>query len=412
MKNHKNRLPLETFDIPIQKIRRGYYSAVYFWREKQILEKLNHSKQILMQVFQKNKAVICGTDEAIAILKLGSGYYRKPEKAYKLFDRYVKNERIIRELQALRNYKKLKQSLEEKIQLEIELDNLWENKSAELEINSLYDGEPINPHETVMTIEGLPQYFAHLESIYLGILARRTLVATNVSRVVEAAQGKPILFFGDRFDHYFNQTGDGYAAMSSGVYGVATNIMGEWWGNKKGIGTTPHALIACFNGDTTEATLAFARQYPDVPCISLVDFHNDCVKTSLEVANRFKSEGLELWGVRLDTSGTMVDDSLIRNKQLGIERPTGVNPILVNNVRSALDRHGYDKVKIVVSGGFNQEKIALFEKRQVPVDAYGVGSSLLKGNYDFTADIVLVDNQPMAKIGRQYNPNSKLTKVN
>ncbi|MCH7758958.1 quinolinate phosphoribosyl transferase [Patescibacteria group bacterium] len=411
MKNHKNRLPLETFDIPIQKIRRGYYSAVYFWREKQILEKLNHTKQILMQVFQKNKAVICGTDEAIAILKLGSGYYRKPEKAYKLFDRYVENERIIRKLQALRNYKELKLALEEKIQLEIELDNLWENKSTELKINSLYDGEQIDPHETVMTIEGLPQYFAHLESIYLGILARRTLVATNVSRVVEAAQGKPILFFGDRFDHYLNQTGDGYAAMSSGVSGVATNIMGEWWG-KKGIGTTPHALIACFNGDTAEATLAFARQYPTVPCISLVDFHNDCVKTSLEVASRFKSEGLALWGVRLDTSGTMVDDSLIRNQQLGIEKPTGVNPILVNNVRLALDQHGYDEVKIVVSGGFNQEKIALFEKQQVPVDAYGVGSSLLKGNYDFTADIVLVDDRPMAKTGRQYNPNSKLTKVN
>jgi len=403
------RLPIETFDIPIHKIRRGYYSAVYFWREKQILEELAYARKVLMQIFQKRDAILCGTDEAIAVLKLCSGYYSYPERAYKLFDEYISISQQIRaaakKLSSLPDYIRLSNL---KIQLESELEMLWERAENQLNINSLYDGDHISPWETALTIEGLPQHFAHLESVYLGILARRTMVATNVARVVKAAQGTPILFFADRFDHYENQTGDGYAATIGGVQAVATDIMGEWWG-KKGAGTMPHALIACFGGYTVGATLAFAKKYPDVPCISLVDFRNDCVETALDVAAVFESEGLKLWGVRLDTSENMVDGSIFRNPDLmGSEKPTGVNPILVKNVRTALDKNRHQDVKIVASGGFTAEKIEYFKKNKVPVDAYGCGSSLLKGGGDFTADIVLVDGKPMAKTGRWYKPNPRL----
>ncbi len=406
----RERLSPSIFDIPVAKIRRGYYSATYFWREKRILEKRRHAKKVVMQVFQKKDATICGTDEAIAVLKLASGYYRDPERIYKIFDRYVEKQREVRKLRLEKNYNKTELAMKELLNLEIELDRSWEDTSRELDIRALYDGDAIAPWETVITIEGLPQYFAHLESVYLGILARRTLVATNVSNVVKAANGKPILFFADRFDHYENQPGDGYAATVGGVSGVATGIMGEWWG-RKGMGTIPHALIACFGGDTVEATLAFAREYPEVPCISLVDFHNDCVKTSLEVADRFRAEGLKLYGVRLDTSETMVDESIIRNGQFGQEKPTGVTPILVQNVRRVLDRNGHDVVKIGVSGGFNKAKIKLFEAKKVPVDFYGCGSSLLKGEGDFTADIVIVDGKPAGKKGRWFRPNPRLEKV-
>ena len=411
MTGSKIRLAPGTFEIPIQKIRRGYYSAAYFWREKQILEELNYSKKILMQVFQKNdRAVLCGIDEAIAILKLCSGFWQAPELAYPLFDRLVAQEKKIRQLYSQNSYAGLEQALKEKVEMEMALNNLWQNKYEELEIRAMFDCDCLEPWDTVMTINGLPQYFAHLESVYLGILARRTLVATNVADVVEAAGSKPILFFADRFDHYENQTGDGYAAMCGGAQAVATDTMGEWWGNK-GAGTMPHALIACFNGSTVAATLAFAKKYSGVPCISLVDFHNDCVFTSLAVAEIFKSEGLKLWGVRLDTSENMVDTSIIRNGQMGSERPTGVNSMLVRNVRRVLDRNGHDDVKIVVSGGFSKDKIGQFESKKVPVDAYGCGSSLLKGNNDFTADIVMVDGEPCAKVGRQFRPNSRLIKV-
>ncbi|MBI4158134.1 MAG: quinolinate phosphoribosyl transferase [Candidatus Yanofskybacteria bacterium] len=414
MASSKTRLPLETFDIPIHKIRRGYYSAVYFWRTKQILEKLDYSRTVLMQIFQKRDAVLCGTDEAIAILKLCSGYYRDPERAYQVFDRYLLLEKKIRAFSnAVKNRATIslwQELLSERVELEITLDSLWENTANRVDIRSLHDGYTISPWETVMTIDGMPQYFAHLESIYLGILARRTMVATNVRKVVEAAQGKPILFFADRFDHYENQTGDGYAATMGGAQAVATDIMGEWWG-QKGAGTMPHALIACFGGNTVEATRAFTLAYPDVPCISLVDFRNDCVTTALDVAGHFRANGLKLWGVRLDTSENMVDRSIIGEEQMGSEKPTGVNPILVYNVRCALDSHGHDEVKIVVSGGFTAGKIEYFEKSKVPVDAYGCGSSLLKGGGDFTADIVRVDGKPCAKTGRRIRPNIRLQVV-
>ena len=73
----------------------------------------------------------------------------------------------------------------------------------------------------MLTIEGDYTAFAHLETVYLGTLARRTLITTNVVRVLEAANGKPIIFMPARHDHHRVQTGDGYAAYVAGqVIGV------------------------------------------------------------------------------------------------------------------------------------------------------------------------------------------------
>jgi len=68
-------------------------------------------------------------------------------------------------------------------------------------------------------------------------------------------------------------------------------------------------------------------------------------------------------------------------------------------------------VRIVVSGGFDEEKIARFERAGMPVDAYGVGSSLIRGENDFTSDIVTTDGQPSSKIGRRVRPNPRLERV-
>jgi nicotinate phosphoribosyltransferase len=92
-------------------------------------------------------------------------------------------------------------------------------------------------------------------------------------------------------------------------------------------------------------------------------------------------------------------------------KPVGVIPKLVEMTRRNLDKNGFSHVKIIVSGGFNPERIAEFEKQQVPVDAYGVGSYLMRGVNAFTADVVLLEGRPCAKVGRQYNSNSRLRKV-
>jgi nicotinate phosphoribosyltransferase len=137
-----------------------------------------------------------------------------------------------------------------------------------------------------------------------------------------------------------------------------------------------------------------------------VDWENDSIRTALEVAEAL---GPKLWGVRLDTSETLVDRTLF--EEMGGFRPTGVNPRLVEKLRQALDSAGYGEVRIVASGGFNAARIREFESLGVPVDAYGVGSSLIRGDNDFTADIVIVEGKPRAKAGRVYSPNPRLERV-
>src|SRR6185312_11459378 len=164
----------------------------------------------------------------------------------------------------------------------------------------------------VLTIEGDYTTFAHLETVYLGTLARRTLITTNVVHVLEALNGKPLIFMPARHDHHRVQTGDGYAAYVAGQVvgapiGVTTDEQASWWGGT-GIGTVPHALIAAYGGDTVAAAKHFADwATADMNITVLVDFENDSVRTALDVAHAL---GPRLWGVRLDTSGQLVDRSL------------------------------------------------------------------------------------------------------
>jgi nicotinate phosphoribosyltransferase len=348
----RSRLDPEIFNLPVAKMRAGYYSDKYFVRTREILLADGYRPRVTMQVFGKAHAFLGGIDEAIAILRLCA----------------------------------------------VE----W----SELQVLALYDGDEIEPWETVLLIEGPYDAFAHLETLYLGVLSRRTKVGTNTRRVVEAAAPKEIMFFPARHDHWLVQTGDGYAAHIAGAIGVSTDAQASWWGSQ-GIGTVPHALIAAYGGDTVLATRKFADYVgPEVKLISLVDFQNDCVATSIEVA---RALGARLYAVRLDTSELLVDRSLWG--EMGDFKPTGVNPQLVWNVRRGLDQAGYPEVRIVVSGGFTVEKIRAFEEMRVPVDGYGVGSSLFQGSFDFTADIVLLDGKPCSKVGRKYRPNPRLELV-
>jgi len=357
VETRRNRLPPEIFDLPVEKMREGYYTDAYFNHTRSALLADGRHPRVVMQVFQKQRAVLGGIDEAIAILKLCA--------------------------------------------------HDWD----ELTVHALYDGDRIEPWETVLTIEGDYTLFAHLETVYLGTLARRTLISTNVSRVLDAANGKSILFMPARHDHHRVQTGDGYAAHVAGALvgapiGMTTDAQASWWGGR-GLGTVPHALIAAYGGNTVLAATKFAEWAPDdFNIIVLVDFENDSVRTALEVA---RALGPRLWGVRLDTSGQLVDRSLW--SELGDFDPVGVNERLVRKVRDALDADGYERVKIVASGGFTVDKIRRFEEAGIPVDSYGVGSSLIRGENDFTGDVVMTDGRPSAKVGRLYRPNPRLELV-
>jgi nicotinate phosphoribosyltransferase len=357
----RRRLDPAIFRLPVDRIRRGYYSDAYFVYTKHLLEAEGLRPRATMQVFQKKQSLLGGIDEAIAVLKLCSGH---------------------------------------------EENGRWIEGWDQLEVHALHEGDEIAPRETVMTIEGDFSLFAHLETVYLGVMARRSLIMRNVKEVVEAARGKQIFYFPARHDHWLVQTGDGWAAHVAGAIGVSTDAQASWWGGR-GIGTVPHSLIAAYAGDTVKAASVFADRFHDEMNITvLVDFENDSVKTALEVAAAL---GPKLYGVRLDTSEELVDRSLY--DELGGFKPTGVNPRLVEKVRAALDEAGFSDVRIVASGGFNADRIREFEALGVPVDAYGVGSSLIRGDNDFTADVVRVQGRPTAKAGRRYSPNPRLGRV-
>jgi nicotinate phosphoribosyltransferase len=351
------RLAPEVFELPVEKMREGYYTDAYFNHTREVLLQDGRHPRVIMQVFQKKHSYLGGIDEALAVLRLCA--------------------------------------------------DDWDD----LTVHALYDGDRLEPYVPVLTIEGDYTGFAHLETVYLGVLARRTLITTNVVGVLEAANGKPIIFMPARHDHHRVQTGDGYAAYIAGQIvgaeiGVTSDAQASWWGGR-GVGTVPHALIGSYGGNTVLAATKFAENAdPDMNITVLVDFENDSVKTALEVAREL---GPRLWGVRLDTSGQLVDRSLW--DEMGDFEPRGVNERLVRKVREALDRDGFERVKIVVSGGFTAERIRAFEERGVPVDSYGVGSTLIRGENDYTADIVMTDGRPSAKVGRRYRENPRLERV-
>jgi nicotinate phosphoribosyltransferase len=403
----RKRLDPSVFDLPVQEMRRGYRSAIYFWRAKRILEMDGQHPRITHQIFQKkDNAIICGTDEAIGIIRSATGYYSDNQRAYKLFDRYIELKPMIRGSLYHADYDKYLKLTEEKKNISHQLDQLWVNKFDEIDVYSLYDGDRLDSWETAMILEGDYSLFAHLESLYLGVLARRTRVATNTHAIVEAANGKGVLFFADRFDHFATQGGDGYASHIGGARGVATDAMAAWYG-ERGLGTIPHALIVAYDGDTARVTEKFSQYLPNVNAISLIDFTNDSVSTALESARRL---GDKLWGVRLDTAENMIDKSLQERTDLPDRERHGVTPLLVEMTREALDKEGFAHVKIIVSGGFNPDRIRWFEELDVPVDFYAVGSWILSGRYDFTADAVRLNGEKLAKVGREYRPNPRLEK--
>ncbi len=434
------RLASSLFRLDVDGLRRGYYSDKYFENIVQVLEGAKDAGYVFAgtsprdlpvdpqglpigdvmveaQIFNRRSpfALVAGVDLALAMLRDATGYFES--------DQFV-------------------------------------NTASQLQVEAVEDGvithfagdtEDVEP---VIKVRGRYCDFALLETPILGVLTRASRLATNVYHVAKAARGKSLLFFPARFDLPEVQAVDGYAywlaiqryngdSGANVVPFVSTDAQAAWWGGHSG-GTVPHALIAAFLADTAEAMLAFARYVPpNVARVVLADFNNDSIGAALATLNAYwphylqalqsgDAEDQKRWtltGVRLDTSANMRDASLQPDD------PTGVNPVLVRLLREGLN-HAWEKwnvpqqwtdaaqsycrnVKIVVSGGFNISKIERFEQESVPVDMYGVGSSLLRNaedtNTDFTMDLVRVNVHgnwvDIAKFGRKADDNPNLKPV-
>jgi len=248
-------------------------------------------------------------------------------------------------------------------------------------VESLQDGEAIGPKEVVMRISARYSSFGVYETAILGILSQSTGWATAARRVVEAAAPIPVIGFGARHVHPSVADQMDYASVVGGCVGASTPA-GARLAGLAPTGTMPHALIIIF-GDTVRAAEAFDRHIdPDVPRIVLVDTFKDEAEEALRVADAL---GDRLWGVRLDTPS---------------ERGR-VTADLVKEVRARLDQAGHPRVKIVVSGGLDIERIAYFKESGAPIDSFAVGSAISDASpIDFTGDLKEIDGRPVAKRGR------------
>ena len=442
--DHK-RLTNETFKLDIDRMRRGWYSDKYFENIGRMLTALSSEKYLYAGKYPNLPAGISSENIAVGDIEVEMQW----------FTRRVGNSVVV--------------GVDKSLEMLRHCTGYWDedrfiDTSDQLEVWAVHDGtmvksdgNPLNA-ESVIKVRGRYRDFALLETPTLGVLTRSSRVATNVYETLKAAGGKPVLFFPARFDLHEVQAADGYAynlaierfnvdySHEIGSF-VSTDAQGDWWGGAGG-GTVAHAAIASFLGDTAEVMLQFARVLPaQVPRIALVDFNNDSVRDSLrtmetlfmkyqelnDLGDQAEAAKYILYGVRLDTSGSLRDVSV---EPLGDPvLDLGVNPRLVFNVRQALDsaweswimpagwkdaaREYCRAVKIVVSGGFNPEKIRKFEKLDVPVDIYAVGSSLFNNNgttvTDFTADVVRVKVHgewiDMAKVGRRPLTNPNLERV-
>ncbi|PID85393.1 MAG: nicotinate phosphoribosyltransferase [Chloroflexi bacterium] len=441
---NNERLTNKVFKLDVERMRRGWYSDKYFANILAMLQGVSEAGgyqgqyargigqdplglnvgdlEVEVQFFtrRRGKTVIVGVDKALSMLRHCTGYFDENDD--------------------------------------------WVETWSALQVTAVHDGSITEYHgdplqvQPVIRIHGRYRDFALLETPMLGILSRSSRIATNVYQVLRAARGKQVLFFPARFDLHEVQAADGYAydiavaRFNREFQGelrslVSTDAQGDWWGGAAG-GTVAHAAIACFLGDTAAAMMAFAEHRPaEIPRIALVDFNNDSVRDSLRTmkgmftryaermaaGQRDEAQKFVLYGVRLDTSGSLRDVSVPPLGDPALD--LGVTPRLVFNVRQALDSawESWDispeqeemakaycrNVQIVVTGGFNPEKIERFEKLGVPADIYGVGSSLLandkRTNTDFTADVVRVCVNgrwvDMAKIGRAPTENSDLEPV-
>lgn len=340
---------------------------------------------------------------------------------------------------------------------------LFINRYDDIDVWSLDDGAMVGSDEMplhstpVLVLIGAYRLFAHLKTPLLGTLARASRVATNTYRLLNAAAGKPVFTFSARYDLHETQAMDGYAY----AVGVAAHNqrVGGYHGNSVStpanarftgasiVGTLSHEAIACFGGDVGALMVKFAEVAPiDRLRVALVDFHNDCHRDSLHAMRVLFQKALEarrhrlpdderryrLDGVRVDTSAELTDVSCSSD----LNRPSsrGVSPALIRSLRKAIDGawqqwelKGDDvafaaewcrQVKIIVSGGFNETRIASFEAAKVPVDAYGVGTAMLSNcvteasTTDFSAGVTRIrrsdDWVEIAKAGRRRSWDARL----
>jgi len=213
-------------------------------------------------------------------------------------------------------------------------------------------------------------------------------------------------------------------AGAKGFIGSSTDATAPFFGQERGMGTMPHALVG-YAGSTLRAAELFHEMAPDAPLTVLVDYFGREITDALAVANRFPDLAASgQLAFRLDTHGGRFVEGLdtpesyavldrhvpyaTRGYRTDAELKhlmgTGVSVAAVWYLRETLDTNGFDKARIVASSGFGPDKCRMFSFAKAPVDVIGTGSYLpqIWPETYATADIISYDGKPCVKSGREF----------
>ena len=241
------------------------------------------------------------------------------------------------------------------------------------------EGELYFPFSPVLTVAASFAEAVVLETVILSVLNHDTAVASAAARMVSAAGERPIIEMGSRRTHEQAAVASARAAYLAGFASTSNLAAAQRYGVPTA-GTAAHAFTLLHDDERA----AFAAQVESlgVSTTLLVDTYDITrgIELAIEVA------GPKLGAIRID-SGDLA--------------------VMARHSREQLDGLGATDTRIVVSGDLDEFAIAALAA--APVDAYGVGTSVVTGSGEPTANMVYklveVDGHPVAK--RSENKQSR-----
>jgi nicotinate phosphoribosyltransferase len=301
---------------------------------------------------------------------------------------------------------------------------------------SYQEGDWVGAGEPLMYITGSLEHLVDLETVFLQKLGPPCVAAFNA--FLMCSDLPYVAFIAMDARHcagaemadmmaYAASVGSAKAQRETGAKGFignANDATAHYFGNQRGLGTMPHALIG-YAGSTLRAAQLFHETFPDDNLFVLVDFFGREVSDSLEVCRAFPELAREgRLGVRVDTHGGRFVEGLdtaasyavleahardaIRTYRTETELRwlvgTGVTAAAIYHVREKLDQAGFDRVKIIASSGFSPKKCKLMASARAPIDLIGTGSYLpeLWSETYATADVIAYGGEQRVKIGREF----------
>jgi nicotinate phosphoribosyltransferase len=295
--------------------------------------------------------------------------------------------------------------------------------------------------EPIMYVTGSLYHLVDLETVLLQKLGPACVAANNASAMCADLPNVAFLAMDARhcagaemaeLMAYAAAVGSEHArrvAGAVGFVGCAAAATASFFGQQKGMGTMPHALIG-YAGSTLRAAEMFHERFPDEPLTVLVDYFGQETSDAVAVCRRFPElAAASRLAFRMDTPGGRYCEGLdlarsyevlencapqsIRGYRTEAELRylvgTGVTAAAIWRMRQVLDEAGFPNAKIVASSGFGPEKCRLMAAANAPIDVIGTGSYLpeIWSETYATADIIAYDGEPMVKAGREFLLRSK-----